>query len=176
MPVLIDTVDTGAPEDFGALSRSGHGVPRLRIVLTPYRSLTPDGFVWFIGLTATLICLPLLAVIGTSLFWGLLPFILGTVAAIWAALKRSWRDRALYEELVLWDDLIRLERVEPRRPPRDWEANPYWVRVNLHAKGGPVPNYVTLSGGSREVELGAFLTPGERVALKARLERELRAS
>jgi uncharacterized membrane protein len=57
--------------------------------------------------------------------------------------------------VTLWDDLIRIERHEPRRrEPLDWEANPYWVRVALHAKGGPVPNYLTLSGGGREVELG----------------------
>lgn len=176
MPVLIETTETGAPEIFGALSHSGHGAPCLRVVLTPYRSLTPDGFVWFIGLTASLISLPLLAVIGTSLFWGLLPFIVAAVAAIWWGLKRSWRDMELYEEVVLWRDLIRLERHEPKRGVKEWEANPYWVRVNLHPRGGPVPNYVTLSGGPREVELGAFLTPDERVALKDQLERALRTT
>ncbi|QBX99512.1 DUF2244 domain-containing protein [Rhodophyticola sp. CCM32] len=173
MPVYIDTADTGAAEDFAALSDTTHGLPRLRMILRPHRSLTPDGFVWFIGVTASLISLPLLAVIGTSLFWGLLPFIIAAVTAIWVALKRSWRDRAMYEELILWDRLIRLERHDPHRARRDWQANPYWVRVTLYAKGGPVPNYITLSGGDREVEIGAFLTPGERVALKDRLEQEL---
>jgi uncharacterized membrane protein len=38
-----------------------------------------------------------------------------------------------------------------------------------------VPNYLTLSGGGREVELGAFLTPVERVELKDTLESALRA-
>jgi uncharacterized membrane protein len=98
---------------------------------------------------------PLLSILGTSVFWALLPFIVAAVWAIWAALKRSWRDHELFEVVTLWDDLIRIERHEPRRrEPLDWEANPYWVRVSLHAKGGPVPNYLTLSGGGREVELG----------------------
>ena len=35
----------------------------------------------------------------------------------------------------------------------------------LHASGGPVPNYITLRGGDREVELGAFLSEDERIAL-----------
>ena len=56
---------------------------------------------------------------------------------------------------------------------RDWEANPYWVRLKLHEAGGPVPKYLTLSGAGREIELGAFLTPGERVELKSCLEAEL---
>jgi uncharacterized membrane protein len=126
-------------------------------------------------LTAALISVPLLSILGTSVFWALLPFIVAAVWAVWAALKRSWRDHDLFEEVTLWDDLIRIERHEPRRrEPLDWEANPYWVRVAIHDKGGPVPNYLTLSGGGREVELGRFLTPGERVELKSMLESSIR--
>ena len=175
MPIMTTT--QGAPAATGAFSSGGQerGAPRLHLILTPYKSLTPAGFVWFIGITAALISVPLLSILGTSVFWALLPFIVAAVWAIWTALKRSWRDHDLYEEVVLWDDLIRIERHEPRRKePLDWEANPYWVRVALHAKGGPVPNYLTLSGGGREVELGAFLTPVERVQLQDTLNRALR--
>lgn len=174
MPILTDHI-AGAPETSGA-PLSSRGTPRLRLILTPYKSLTPEGFVWFIGISAAMISMPLLSIIGTSVFWALLPFLCAAIAGIWMALKRSWRDMDLFEEVTLWDDLIRVERHDPRRPPRDWEANPYWVRVALHAKGGPVPNYLTLSGGAREVEIGTFLTPAERLALKATLERELRAT
>lgn len=172
MPVHIDD-PTGPRDTTGALSRGGHGTPRLRLLLTPHKSLTPEGFVWFIGATAALIVIPLLSILGNPVFWFLLPFILGALWAIWAALKRSWRDREISEELLIWDDLVRLERHEARRPPRDWEANPYWVRVALHPKGGPVENYLTLQGGDREVEIGAFLTPPERLGLKDTLERTL---
>jgi uncharacterized membrane protein len=177
MPILTDM--TEAPASTGAFSpeAQGRGAPRLRLRLTPYKSLTPQGFVWFIGITAALISMPLLSILGTSVFWALLPFIVAAVWAVWAALKRSWRDHDLFEEVTLWEDLIRIERHEPRRrEPLDWEANPYWVRVALHTKGGPVPNYLTLSGGGREVELGRFLTPLERVELKDRLERVLRGA
>jgi len=168
-----------APASSGAFSSGeggeGRGAPRLQLLLTPHKSLTPEGFVWFIGVTAALIAVPLLPVLGTSVFWALLPFMGAAIAGIWFSLKRSWRDMELFEEITIWDDLIRIERHEPRRAtPLDWEANPYWVRVSLHGKGGPVPNYLTLSGGGREVELGSFLTPGERSQLKSTLERELR--
>lgn len=150
------------------------GPPRLSLRLTPYKSLTPEGFVWFIGVTAALISLPLLGILGTSVFWALLPFVVVAVWGVWTALQRSWRDMDLYEDVMIWDDLIRVERHERKRSLRDWEANPYWVRMVLHAKGGPVPNYLTLQGGPREVELGAFLTPLERVELKQLLDRNLR--
>lgn len=177
MPIL-DAQSNGAPDQtgasFSASSDSDRGVPKLRLILRPHKSLTPEGFVWFIAVTAALVCVPLLSILGNPVFWALLPFMLAAIWGIWAALKRSWRDRDLFEEVTLWEDLMRLERFEPRRPPRDWEANPYWVRVALHTKGGPVPNYLTLQGGDREVELGAFLTPTERIALKDTLERALR--
>jgi uncharacterized membrane protein len=175
MPVEITDLK-GAPDTTGALFREGHGMPRLRLRLTPHKSLTPEGFVWFIGLTAALISVPLFSILGTAVFWALLPFLGAAIWGIWIALKRNWRDHEIYEELLVWDDLIRLERHEPRRPPRNWEANPYWVRVALHPRGGPVPQYLTLQGGDREVELGAFLTPPERVGLKDTLERALRAA
>ncbi len=152
---------------------SPKGTPRLRLILTPYKSLTPEGFVWFIGVTAALISMPLLSILGTSVFWALLPFLIAAIWGIWAALKRSWRDMDLYEEVTVWDDLIRIERHEPKRDVKDWEANPYWVRATLHTKGGPVPNYLTLNGGAREVELGRFLTPLERVELKGLIEANL---
>jgi uncharacterized membrane protein len=175
MPILTEPPEAPAPS--GASSSEARAAPRLRLRLTPYKSLTPEGFVWFIGLTAALISVPLLSILGTSVFWALLPFIVAAVWAIWAALKRSWRDHELFEVVTLWDDLIRIERHEPRRrEPLGWEANPYWVRVSLHARGGPVPNYLTLSGGGREVELGAFLTPVERIELKERLEKVLRGA
>ena len=37
-----------------------------------------------------------------------------------------------------------------------------------------MPNYVTLTGGGREVEIGAFLTEEERIALYDDLKEKLR--
>lgn len=163
------------PIQTAPLLETSRGTPRLSLRLTPYKSLTPEGFVWFIAVTAALISLPLFSILGTSVFWALLPFLVVAIWGVWTALRRSWRDMDLAETVMIWDDLIRIERTEPKRAPRDWEANPYWVRLKLHTKGGPVPNYLTLQGGPREVELGRFLTPLERVELKSLLDQNLRA-
>ena len=140
-----------------------------RLHLWPYRSLPKQGFVWFIGGTAALIALPLVTLIGSPVLWGMLPFLVATVAAIWWALKRSYRDGQILEDLTLTPTLITLTRHGPRGQRQHWEANPYWVRVVRHATGGPVPNYLTLQGGPREVELGAFLSEDERVTLHSDL-------
>lgn len=143
--------------------------PEFHLHLWPYRSLSRRGFVWFIGGTAATIGVPLIAVVGTPVLWGLLPFLVLAIAAVWWALQRSFSDANIVEDLILTPDQITLVRHGPRGRRQDWQANPHWVRLTLHSKDGPVPQYLTLSGNGREVELGAFLTPSERVALKADL-------
>ena len=59
-------------------------------------------------------------------------------------------------------------RHDPGRPDRRWQGNPYWVRLTLR-RDGPVEDYLTLSDGRREIELGAFLSPEERRRLRADL-------
>ncbi len=144
-----------------------------KLRLWPHRSLPKRGFVWFMGATAALISLPLFAVLGTAVLWALLPFLAGAIALLWWALMRSYRDGEIIEELSLGPDIIRLVRTGPRGRIQEWQANPYWVRPGIYPAGGPVPNYLTLAGGGREVELGAFLTQGEREALYGELQRAL---
>lgn len=150
--------------------------PRTRLHLWPYRSLPRSGFVWFIGMTSALIALPLLVLIGSAVLWGLLPFLLLTIAGIWWALDRSYRDGEIIEDLILTPTEITLTRHGPRGRRQDWQANTHWVRAVLHPKSGPVPNYLTLQGGPREVELGAFLTPDERARLLTELHTALAAA
>lgn len=173
MPYEWLTAADRAPEISGALSH-GRAAPSHRLHLWPYRSLPRAGFVWFIGGTAALITVPLLAVLGSPVMWGLLPFLALAVGGVWWALNRSYRDGEIIEDLTLWPDRVELVRHGPRGARQDWQANPHWVRVVLHPKGGPVPHYLTLKGGSREVEIGAFLTEAERIALQTELSEALR--
>ena len=144
------------------------------LCLWPHRSLSPRGFVTFMGTTSAFLALPLIAVLGTPILWGLLPFLAGAVALTWYFINRSYRDAELREDLTLAREHMELVRTNPRGPQQSWQANPYWVRVNLHEKDGPVENYVTLQGAGREVEIGAFLSADERVDLYRDLQDRLR--
>ncbi|WP_054301177.1 DUF2244 domain-containing protein [Gemmobacter sp. LW-1] len=146
-----------------------------RLHLWPYRSLPRRGFVWFVGATAALIALPLIGVLGSPVLWALLPFLIAAIAAIWWALDRSYRDAEIVEDLLLTPARMTLTRHGPRGRHQSWEANPHWVRVERHETGGPVPQYLTFSGGPRPVEIGAFLTPEERLTLEHELRQHLRA-
>ncbi|RVT86721.1 DUF2244 domain-containing protein [Rhodobacteraceae bacterium CCMM004] len=162
MPVEWLTRPDKAPASPGAFSSGGVVA---RACLWPHRSLPRRGFAAFILITFFLILMPTVPLLGTPVLWGLLPFLLGAVALLWYFLDRSYRDGELTEELVLWSDRVRLTRRNPRGPAQEWEANPHWVRVEMHESGGPVENYVTLRGGGRAVEIGAFLSPEERETL-----------
>lgn len=137
----------------------------LELRLWPHRSLSRRGFVWFIGLTSGLIALPALSLIGQPVLWVMMPFLVAAVAAVWIALRRSDRDREILEVLMLQDGSARLIRTGPGARRQDWQAHSHWVRPVLHPDLGPVPYYLTLQGGPREVELGAFLAEDERRAL-----------
>ena len=147
---------------------------RKALQLWPYRSLPRRGFVWFIGGTALLITLPLLAVLGSPVLWGLLPFLVIAVAGLYWALERSYRDGEIIETLTFGKTRLYLARIGPRGKRQEWEANPHWVRVELHKTGGPVPEYITLTGGPRTVEIGAFLSEEERKTLAMELRQALR--
>ena len=162
----------GAPDQSGA-PLHGSQRPLAHLRLWPFRSLSRRGFVWFIGATAVLLAMPLIPLVGSPVLWGILPFLLLAIWAIWTALSRSYRDGEITEDLILWPDRITLTRQGPGLRRQSWEANPHWVTVMLHEKGGPVPQYLTLRGAGREVELGAFLSEDERRALRAEVRQRL---
>ena len=147
--------------------------PQAELHLWPYRSLPRRGFVTFMAATLVMVTMPLLASLGTPVLWGLLPFLAITIGGLWWALQRNHDDGLTIEELRLWSDRITLTRHNPRGPRQDWEANPHWVRLIDHEGGGPIPHYITLKGAGREVELGAFLSEEERVALHDDLRKRL---
>ena len=143
------------------------------VELWPHKSLTPEGFVAVIGGTFAMFLFPLTALLGSAVLWGVLPFAMGALALLWMAVRRNLRDRDIHELLSVSASIAHLRRRDPDGTERDWQANTYWVRVTRHDKVGQVEDYLTLDGGPRTVELGAFLTPEERRALDTRIRTAL---
>jgi len=164
-----------APKNFGAFFdlTNRHDKPLLKMTLRPNRSLPRQGLAWLLLILWGFLLLPLLVLLGGPALWVMLPFSLLPVVAIWYFIERSYKDGTLREELRLWPDLIAVERHNPRAEPQFWYANPYWTRLNILAGDGPVEDYVTLTGNDRTIELGAFLSPQQRVEAHASLSRSL---
>ena len=151
-----------------------HDDSEWQLSLWPYRSLLRKDFVLFMSATAVIVTLPLVTVLGTAVLWALLPFFLLMFWGLWTALNISYKRGEVLEELVVDENTAHLTRHNPKGQMQEWEANRYWVSVHLHPNEGPVENYITLRGGDREVEIGAFLDADERLALYDELKHALR--
>ncbi len=154
-------------------TQSSDTVQELR--LWPHNSLPPRGAMGVILSVFLFGLIPLFAVLGSVLLWGLLPFMLVTVLGLWLAFEMNYRARSISEVLTLSGTQAHLIHHDPRNGDQEWSCNRYWARPEIHERGGPVPNYVTLSGEGRQVEIGAFLSEEERIALFDDLNRKLRA-
>lgn len=142
--------------------------------LWPHNALSQKGMAAFVLATFTLILIPTLPLLGTVALWGLLPFLLLSVWSISYALRRHRHGRQIIEILTLSKDQARLIRTNPKGDTQKWDCNRYWAEVVKYDDAGPVPQYVTLKGKGREVEIGTFLSEEERVALYDELIRALR--
>jgi len=138
--------------------------------------MTRQGFVWFMSATIALWTVPLLSVLGTSALWWMLPFVLLTIALLWLLIQRNYRDGELSEVLSIDGEDCHLHRENPRGPAQDWHCHTYWVSVQMHETNPRLPHYVTLRGGGREVEIGAFLSEDERVDLFRDLKSRIAAA
>lgn len=142
--------------------------------LWPHNSLPPKGMAAFILATFGMILIPVITLLGSPVLWGLLPFVLLAVWGMYHALQRNNRARQIVEVLTLNAESAQLVRTEPSGAIREWDCNRYWTTITKYETDGPIPHYVTLKGMGREVEIGAFLSEDERVALYDELQRAWR--
>lgn len=151
--------------------RWADGSPPDQPVLTlwPHRSLPHRGFAAFVLFAFLAGTIPLYGLLGTVLFWGILPFVILMVWGLWFGLQKSYRDGEVFEALSVAADTLHLSHQRAGGDALEWSCNVYWARAELHVHGGPVPNYVTLTGNGRMVEIGSFLTEEERKTLYAEL-------
>lgn len=141
--------------------------------LWPHQSLPARGFAAFVLTTFTLILLPTLTLLGSVLLWGILPFALMAVAGIYLALQANHKARQIEEVLTIDARTAHLSHRTARGEVKEWACNRYWTKVTKYDDDGPIPHYVTLRGEGREVEIGAFLSEEERLALFDDLQRSL---
>ncbi len=143
------------------------------LTLWPHRSMPKRGFAAVIMFFFTLITVPLYGLLGTAFLWGLLPFVLLTIAGLWWAIEHTYKTAEIRETLVMTAQ----ETVLTHRPPKgevlEWRCNTYWVTAQIYPSGGRMPFYVTLRGNGREVEIGAFLSEEERKTLIHEIERAI---
>ena len=115
--------------------------------------------------------IPVIPFIGGKPIFLIMPFSILTLLLLFLSIMLNYRAGRLYESIKIWPDLIEVRRFEVNGIDKNWSSNPYWTKVNLYEKSQKVENYLTLSGGGgREVEIGSFLSPNERLEVKQKLD------
>ena len=96
-----------------------------------------------------------------------------TLALFASLFIKSYSPETVKEVVLIGPKEISITRFEANGKQNFWKANNYWVKVKLYPEGQIVENYLTLVGNNREVELGAYLSPNERVLVQQRIESAL---
>lgn len=164
--------DETAASDKSEAFDAAFGEKVLSLTIWPHRSLSPTGFRLVLLLTAVGFAIPLMAITQFAAFLVILGFAGGTLGLLWAMMKLNYRTARIRETVDIWPERIRITRDDPGGKQRVWEANPHWVRVELHDTRS-IQGYLVLTASGRAVELGAFLTPAERAELAETVRRGL---
>ena len=144
--------------------------PLLNITLWPNRSLSKKSFYTIMLVTFGAMMITIIPFIGTTTFYIMLPFSSITLITLFLSIRLNYQSGNIYENIRIWPNRIEVKRFEINGTSKEWNANPYWTKVNLYRKGQKIQNYLTLTGNGREVEVGAFLAPNERVEIKQKID------
>jgi uncharacterized membrane protein len=142
-----------------------------RAVLTPHRSLSPNGFLIVLGILgfasfATGIVFAMLGAWPVFGFFGL------DVAIVYFAFKLNYRSARFTETIEVVPEALRVTRVVPSGARQSFEFNPFGVKVLL-SEDDRGRNALRLSARGTDVALGSFLTDAERRNFAVLLQREI---
>lgn len=171
MPVLWEIEFDQTPASNGrGFSFDMGDPPAAALRITAHNALTGRGFVRFMLISAVLMGVPIVALLGRPQLWFILIFAVLVYAAVWFAIRRNWADRQPVETFRVWTDHAELAHFPNAKTlAKIWTTNPYWLRVELHEDTGPVPAYLTLNARDEKREIGRLLSEEERRALKPEL-------
>ena len=143
-------------------------------VLTPYRSLGPNGFLIFmIALGAMSFVTGVVFLIAGA--WPVLGFFGVDVLLVYIAFKLNYRSGRLYETVDVTPAKFSWTRVHPSGRQEQFDCNPYWARVNLREwpDGRTV---LCVASQGKELAFARFLTDDERRDLASALREALLAA
>ena len=147
--------------------------PLLRMQLFPNRSLDASGTKLVFGLIGLGFLLPIIPFIGTSIGITLTIFSGLTFYIFLTFLQQSFKKGTIFEEILISKNKVIVVHREKNKEVLTWEGNPYWTKVNVEINNPRLKNYLTIVGKGQHIELGAFLSPGERLELGDKIQNAL---
>lgn len=129
-------------------------------ILTPYRSLSPAGFVILMAAVGgiSFVLGMMFLMMGA---WPVLGFFSLDVLLIYAAFKLNYRSGRGFELVDVTREQLTVTRVHPSGRRESFDFNPFWVRVLLNERPDGRTE-LRLAAHGRELLFGQFLTDDER--------------
>ena len=106
--------------------------------------------------------------------WPVFGFLGIDVLLVYLAFKLNYWNARRFETIQLTNKILTVERVAPSGKRENWHLQPYWLQVELDDNPAPGGRLILRSHG-RVLEIGSFLTAGEKINLAQTLRGELAA-
>ena len=148
-------------------------VPSIKIRLAPNRSLDSHGTKVVFAVIAFGFLLPIIPFIGSPIGTTLTIFSGLTFYLFLTLLQKNFQQGSTFEEILISKNKIIVVHQEKNKEQMTWECNPYWTKVHLDINNPRLKNYLTLAGKGKRIELGAFLSPDERLELRDKIQNAL---
>lgn len=149
-----------------------HASPLFAALLTPYRSLGPQG-IWFVAAVyAALAAIPSIYFFATGA-WPIVGFLGADLLFLWWALSASRRAGRAFEEVTLWPDKLEVRHVTARGAERRHDFNPFWVRLEVVRDNESRVTNLILRNRAERLEIGAFLNPDDKASFAKVFGQEL---
>ena len=148
-------------------------VPLLKIRIAPNRSLDSYGTKVVFAVVGCGFLLPIIPFIGSPIGTTLTIFSGLTFYLFLTLLQKNFQQGSTFEEILISKNKIVVVHQEKNKEQMTWECNPYWTKVHLHINNPKLKNYLTLAGKGKHIELGAFLSPDERLELRDKIQNAL---
>jgi uncharacterized membrane protein len=155
----VSSYPTGSTP-FGARTVAGADDATLRILLQPYRSLSPRGFV----LVMAILCAISFAAgiyFASKGAWPIFGFFGLDVALVYGAFQLNYRSGLLHEIVEVGPEEVSVRRVHPSGREECFSFNSYWVQVRLIERTDG-RNLLMLQHHDKRLAFGRFLTDKER--------------
>ena len=135
--------------------------PLFAALLTPHRSLSPEGLRWVIAFTAIMVSIPGMVFFAMGA-WPVVGLTGLDVLALYWALSVSLKGRDAYEEITLWPDALDIRRVSARGREKRLSFNPFFVRLAVVRDADDRVTALRIEGRHGQTEIGKFLTPDDK--------------
>ncbi len=145
----------------------------LRMRLVPNRSLDSYGTKLVFCVIAFGFLLPIIPFIGSPIGITLTIFSGLTFYLFLTLLQKSFQQGNTFEEILISKNKIIVIHKEKNKEQKAWKGNQNWIKMNMDLNNTKLKNYLTLAGKGRHIELGAFLSPGERIELRDKIQNAL---